>query len=345
MRQRIGLAHSGAISASGPPRRRMRRRDVMALLASAAAWPLAARAQQSTMPILGVLESESDQIFLTGLRNGLRESGYLEGQNLAIEYRSAEGRNNRLPALAADLVRLKVAVLVAAGTPATAAAKKATSTIPVVFNSGADPIAAGFVASLRRPGGNATGVTILLTEVVPKQFELLHSVLPKATALGFLYNQTNLTLLGSIVRDAEAVAQSFGFKLHLLPASSEGEIEHAFAKAAELRADGLVIGPDLFFTNRSEQLATLTARYKLPAIYHYRGFAVAGGLMSYGTDLLEACRLQGNYAGRILKGEKPADLPVQRATKVELIVNLKVAKALGVTMPLPLLARADEVIE
>jgi putative ABC transport system substrate-binding protein len=257
----------------------------------------------------------------------------------------AGGRNERLPSLAADLVRLNVAVIVAAGTPAATAATKATSTIPIVFNSGADPVSAGFVTSLSQPGGNATGVTILLTEVVPKEFELLHSVLPKASAFAFLYNQTNSTLLGSILRDAEAAAQNFGFKLHLLPASSEGELDGAFAKMTELRPDGLVIGPDLFFTNRSEQLAALTIRYKLPAIYHYRGFAAAGGLMSYGTHLLDAYRLEGNYTGRILKGEKPADLPVQQATKVELLVNLQTAKALGVTVPLPLLGRADEVIE
>ena len=275
----------------------------------------------------------------------MSESGYVEGQNLAIEYRSADGRNDRLADLAADLVRRQVAVLVAGGTPATAAAKAATATIPIVFNTGADPVAAGFVASLNRPGGNLTGVTILLEQVVPKLFELLRAVLPTSSNIAFLHNPTNRTLAGPITRDAQTAARSLGFKLHTLGASTEREIDNAFADLAQLRPDGLVIGPDIFFTNRSNQLATLTVSHGLPAIYHYRGFAAAGGLMSYGTSLSDAYRLEGGYIGRVLKGEKPADLPVQQATKVELILNLKTAKALGLTVPLPLLGRADEVIE
>ena len=324
----------------------MKRREFISILGGAAAcWPLAARAQQPAMPVIGILESESDQIFVPGLRKGLSESGYVEGQNLVIEYRSAEGRNDRLPALAADLARRQVAVLVAGGTPATAAAKAATARIPIVFNTGADPVKAGFVASLNRPGGNLTGVTILLEQVVPKLFELLRSVLPTSSNIAFLYNPTNRTLAGPITKDAQTAARSLGFALHILGASTEREIDSAFADLAQLRPDGLVIGPDIFFTNRSNQLAALTVRYRLPAIYHYRGFAAAGGLMSYGTSLVDAYRLEGVYIGRILKGEKPAALPVQQATKIELILNLKTAKALGLTVPLPLLGRADEVIE
>jgi ABC-type uncharacterized transport system substrate-binding protein len=324
----------------------MRRREFITLLGGAAAsWPLAARAQQSAMSVIGVLASESDQIFFPGLRKGLSESGYVEGQNLAIEYRSADGRNNQLPALAADLVRRQVAVLVADGTPATAAAKAATAKIPIVFNTAADPVAAGFVASLSRPGGNLTGVTILLAQVVPKLFELLRAVLPTASNIAFLYNPTNRTLAGPITIGAQAAARSLGLKLHILGASTEREIDSAFANLAQLRPDGLVIGPDLFFTNRSNQLATLTVRHALPAIYHYRGFAAAGGLMSYGTSLADAYRLEAGYVGRVLKGEKPADLPVQQATKVELTLNLKTAKALGLNVPNTLIGRADEVIE
>jgi putative ABC transport system substrate-binding protein len=324
----------------------MRRREFITLVGgAAAAWSLVAHAQQSAMPVIGVLESEPDQIFVAGLRKGLSESGYVEGRNLAIEYRSADGRNDRLAALAADLVHRQVAVLVAGGTPATAATKAATATIPIVFDTGADPVAAGFVASLNRPGANLTGVAVLLSQVVPKQFELLRAMIPMSSNIAFLYNPTNRTLAEPITKGAQAAAGILGFKLHILKASTEREIDNAFADLAKLRADGLVIGPDLFFTERSNQLAALTARHALPAIYHYRGFAAAGGLMSYGTSLADAYRLLGGYVGRILKGEKPADLPVQQATKVELTINLKTAKALGLTVPLPLLGRADDVIE
>jgi putative ABC transport system substrate-binding protein len=324
----------------------MRRREFITLVGGAAAsWSLVAHAQQSAMPVIGVLESEPDQMFVAGLRKGLSEIGYVEGRNLVIEYRSADGRNDRLAALAADLVHRQVAVLVAGGTPATAAAKAATATVPIVFDTGADPVAAGFVASLNRPGGNLTGVAVLLSQVVPKQFELLRAMVPMSSNIAFLYNPTNRTLAAPITKGAEAAAGILGFKLHILKASTEREIDNAFADLAQLRADGLVIGPDLFFTERSNQLAALTVRHALPAIYHYRGFAAAGGLMSYGTSLADAYRLLGGYVGRILKGEKPADLPVQQATKVELTINLKTAKALGLTVPLPLLGRADEVID
>ena len=280
-----------------------------------------------------------------GLGKALNEGGFVEGKNLAIEYRTAEGRYDRLAALAADLVHRQVAVIAAAGTPATTAAKAATATIPVVFNTGADPIAAGFVASLSRPGGNLTGVAILLSQVVPKQFELLRALLPTASNFVFLYNPSNRTLAESITKGAQAAAESLGFNLHVVGASTDREIDDALANMVQAKVDGLVIGPDIFFTDRSSQLAALTTRYALPAIYHDRDFAAAGGLMSYGTNLADAFRVQGVYVSRVLKGEKPADLPVQQATKIELILNLKTAKALGIIVPLPLLGRADEVIE
>lgn len=324
----------------------MKRREFLTVFGGAvAAWPLVVRAQPSTMPVIGVLASEKDPVFIAGLLKGLREQGYVEGQNLAIEYRYADGQYDRLAGLAAELVRRQVAILAAAGTPATAAAKAATATVPIVFNTGADPVAAGFVASLNRPGSNLTGVTILLEQVVQKLFELLRAVLPASSNIAFLYNPTNRTLAAPITEDAKAAAGSLGIKLHILGASKERELDKAFADLAQLRPDGLVIGPDIFFTTRCNELAMLTVRHGLPAIYHYRGFAEAGGLMSYGTSLADAYRLEGNYVGRILKGEKPADLPVQQATKLELILNLKTAKSLGLTVPLPLLGRADEVIE
>lgn len=323
----------------------MRRREFIGLVGGAATWPLAARSQPSTIPTIGVLESESDQIFVPGLQKGLRQSGFIEGQNIAIEYRSADGHNERLGALAADLVNRKVAVLVAGGTPATAAAKAVTTTTPIVFNTGADPVSAGFVASFNRPGGNLTGITILLAQVIPKLFELLRAALPTSSNIAFLYNPTNRPLAEPITRDAEATARSLGFALQIIGASTESGIDGVFTKLAQHRPDGLVIGPDIFFTNRTDRLAALTVRHRLPAIYHYRGFAMAGGLMSYGTDLADAYRQQGIYIGRVLKGEKPTELPVQQVTKVELVLNLKTAKALGLNLPLPLLGRADEVIE
>ncbi len=296
------------------------------------------------MPVIGFLSSGSPELnrnLVAGFQQGLSETGYVEGRNVGIEYRWAEGQNDRLPSLVADLVRRQVTVIAAVTTPAAVAAKAATATIPIVFVTGADPVAERFVASLNRPGGNRTGVTFLGVEIGPKHFELLREAVPTASTIAFLLNPTNRTLAEPFTRGAEAAARSLGIKLHVLHASSEGDIDAAFETLAELRTDGLVIGPDLLFTNRSKQLAVLTARHAVPAIYHDRGFAAAGGLMS----LPDAYRLAGIYVGRILKGGKPADLPVQRATKTELIVNLRTAKALGLKVPLPLLGRADEVIE
>ena len=327
----------------------MRRREFISLIGStAAAWPLTALGQQQAMPVIGVLgtETEFEKMFVPALQQGLSESGYLEGQNVAFEYRWAGGVYDRLPALAAELVRRQVAVFVTTGGPiAVFAAKAATTTIPILFVINDDPVKLGLVASVARPGGNLTGVTVLLTEVVPKQFELLREVIPEAGTFGLLHNPTNRTSAESLITDAQTAARRLGFKLTVLEASTERGIDDAFATLAQLRLDGLVIGPDQFFTNRSKQLGALTVRHALPVIYHYRGFAAAGGLMSYGANLPEAYRLEGAYIGRILKGEKPADLPVQQSTKVELIVNLKTAKALGLNVPLPLLGRADGVIE
>jgi putative ABC transport system substrate-binding protein len=326
----------------------MQRRQFIRLLGSTAVWPLAAGAQQAALPVVGFLGGgslETDGNLVAGFRQGLSESGYIEGRNVSIEYRWAENQNDRLPGLVSDLVSRQVNVIMGGNTPAVVAAKAATATIPIVFLTASDPVAAGFTASLNRPGGNLTGVTFLGVEIGRKHFELMREVVPTATTIAFLLNPTNRTLAGPLTRDAQAAAHSLGLKLHVLHASTERDIEDAFASLAQLRADVLVIGTDLFFTNRSKHIAGLTARHAVPAIYHYRGFATAGGLMSYGGSVTDASRLAGVYAARILKGEKPADLPVQQATKVELILNLKTAKALGLTVPLTLLGRADEVIE
>jgi putative ABC transport system substrate-binding protein len=328
----------------------MRRREFITLLVgAAAAWPLAARAQQPAIPVIGLLASESpdptaDRV--RAFRQGLGETGYVEGRNVAIEYRWAEGHNDRLLPLAADLVRRQVSVIAAPGsTPGALAAKAATTTIPIVFVTGADPIAAGFVQSLSRPGGNATGVTTLNVEVGPKRLQLLHELVPAASTMALLVNPTNPTLADALVRDAQAAARPLGLKLHVLHARTEPDFDKVLASLAELRAGGLVIGADTYFNSRIEQLAALTVRHAVPAIYQLRAFAAAGGLMSYGGSITDAYRLAGIYTGRILKGEKPADLPVQQATKVELFINLKTANMLGLTVPTPLLGRADEVIE
>jgi len=311
-------------------------------------WPLAASAQQAAVPVIGFLGGgslETDGNLVAGFRQGLSESGYIEGRNVSIEYRWAENQNDRLPALVSDLVRRQVNVIIGGNTPGVVAAKAATAAIPIVFLTASDPVAAGFAASLNRPGGNLTGVTFLGVEIGRKHFELMREVVPTASTIAFLLNPTNPTLADPLTRNAQAAARSLGLKLHVLHASTERDIEDAFATLAQLRADALVIGTDLFFTNRSKHLAGLTARHAVPAIYHYRGFATAGGLMSYGGSVTDASRLAGVYAGQILKGAKPGDLPVQQATKVELVLNLKTAKALGLTVPLSLLGRADEVIE
>jgi putative tryptophan/tyrosine transport system substrate-binding protein len=328
----------------------VRRREFITLIGSAAgAWPLAARAQQSAMPVIGVLSAEWPNLFtdrLRAFRDGLSETGYVEGRNLAIEYRWAEGRNDRLPELAAELVRRHVTTIVAAGTtPGALAAKSATTTIPIVFYVGADPIEVGLVTSLSRPGSNVTGVVTLNVEVAAKRLELLHEVVPKATIVALLINPSNTALADTLTRDLEAAAHTLGLELHVLHASSEREIDTAFETLARLRAGALVIGADAMFNSRSHQLAALTLRYAVPAIYQFREFVSAGGLLSYGSTVADTYRPLGVYTGRILKGERPQDLPVQQATRVELIINMKTAKVLDLMVPLPLLGRADEVIE
>jgi putative ABC transport system substrate-binding protein len=327
----------------------VRRRDFITLLGGAAAvWPFAARAQQPGVPVVGFLNVASPEGYrpmVTAFRQGLQESGYVEGRNVAIEYRWAEGRSDRLPALAADLVHRQVAVIAATTTPAALAAKAATTTIPIVFETGGDPIQIGLVASLNRPGGNATGVSQLNTEVMPKRLELLHELLSTATAIALLVNPTNPALAEVVLRASRAAIQTLGLDLHVLNASAESDFDAVFANVIQLRAGGLVIGADAFFTSRQEQLAALALRHAVPAVYEYREFVAAGGLLSYGGSLPDSYRLAGVYSGRILKGEKPGELPVQQVTKVEMFLNLKTAKALGITVPLPLLGRADEVIE
>jgi putative tryptophan/tyrosine transport system substrate-binding protein len=328
----------------------MRRREFISLLGGAtAAWPVAARAQQPMMPVIGILISysldRSGQRLLSAFREGLKESGYEEGRNVAIEYHSAEGQYGRLPALAVDLVRRRSAVIAAVGgSPAALAAKLATTSIPIVFQVGVDPVVAGLVASLSRPGGNLTGVTNLSVEVGPKRLELLRELVPAASDVAVLFNPTRSNAEAEL-RDLQGAAHLLGIKLHALEAGTDNEFETVFANLIQLRAGGLVISGDPFFNSRSEQLAALAMRHGVPAVYQFHEFAAAGGLISYGSSITDTHRLAGIYTGRILRGEKPADLPVQQSTKVELIINLKTAKALGVTVPSSLLARADEVIE
>jgi putative tryptophan/tyrosine transport system substrate-binding protein len=327
----------------------MRRRELITLISGAAVvWSLVARAQQSTIPVIGFLGGESPDLYpdlLRALRQGLKETGFVEGQNLTIEYRWAEGHNDRLSALASDLVRRQVAAIVAAGTPATLAARAATTTIPIVFFVAGDPVELGLVASLNRPGGNLTGTTSLTLEVATKWLELLHELMPMTSAFALLINPTSPALASIQSRALQAAARNLGLQVHLLEASTDRDLDAAFARLVQLRSGGLVISSDSFLERRSEQLAALARRYAVPAICGFREFAMAGGLMSYGASITDAFRWIGVYTGRVLKGEKPADLPVQQATKIELVINLEAAKALALSVPLPMLGRADEVIE
>jgi putative tryptophan/tyrosine transport system substrate-binding protein len=327
----------------------VKRREFIRLLGgTAVAWPFAARAQQPAMPVVGFVDVASPQDFarpLSAFLKGLGETGYIDGHNVVIEYHWAEGRIDRLPEMAADLVHRQVAVIVATSTPAALAAKAATTTIPIVFQLGPDPVQLGLVASLSRPGGNVTGVTQLVQEVAPKLLELLHELLPTARVMALLVNPADPVLAELNTSKVQVAAHALGLELHILNASSERDFDGVFAKLIELRANGLVVGGDALFTGHSEQLAALAARHGVPVVYKGREFTAAGGLMSYGSDIADLYRLAGVYVGRILKGEKPAGLPVQQATKVELYINLKTAKVLGLTVPTALLVRADEVIE
>ena len=325
----------------------MKRRELLIALGGVAvAWPLAARAQQKAMPVIGFLNSTSPDTapFDAAFRQGLSETGYVEGQNLAIGYRSAEGHYDRLPALAADLVRRKVDVIVTSGPPAAVAAKSATSTIPIVFGVGSDPVALGLVAGLARPGGNLTGISFLTVELLPKVLELLSELVPQAGVIAVLVNPDNQNTERNLT-DLQEAARAKGRELHVLKAGTEKDIDAAFATLVELHAGALVVVGDPFFTSRREQLVVLASRHAVPAIYTFREYPASGGLISYGADLQAAFRQVGVYAGKILKGDKPADLPVHQSTRIELVINLKTAKALGLAVPQSLLARADEVIE
>jgi len=326
----------------------MNRRELLLLLSGAAlAWPLAVRAQQKAMPVIGFLSSEAPGSFATlvaAFRQGLGESGYVEGQNVAIEYRWAEGRYYRLTALAVDLVARKGDVIATGSTAAILAAKNATLTIPIVFFGGGDPVRDGLVASLARPGGNLTGVSVMASELMPKRLDLLSGLVPQAGAIGLLVNPNNAGT-EPMIRDVQEAARAKGVQLAILKAASESDIDAAFASLVRLHVGALVVGADAFFVSRRDQLVMLASRDAVPAIYFTREFAASGGLVSYGTSPTGTWRQVGIYTGRILKGAKPADLPVQQPTIFELVINLKTAKALGLTVPQSLLQRADEVIE
>jgi len=327
----------------------MRRREFMTLVGRAAvAWPLAAQAQQPASPVIGLLsarESTEAPQLLAAVRQGLKEQGFVEGQNVAIEYRFAGNQNDQLPTLAADLVHRQVTVILATTTPAALAAKSATTTVPIVFSMGADPVQFDLVASLSRPGGNVTGITNLSIGLAAKRIEMMRQVISDAKLIAMLVNPRDTAIFASEMDDTREARAQLGVPIHFLQASTISDIDAAFAKVVELRASALVIGTYPLFISRADEIAKLTIRYGVPAIHPLRAFATAGGLMSYGADLGDAYRLAGVYVARILKGEKPWDLPVQQSSKVELVINLKTAKALGITVPNTLIGRADEVIE
>src|SRR4051794_38006860 len=326
----------------------MQRREALAILAGAVvAWPVSSGAQQKAMPVIGILSPASYDpfsTFVTAFRQGLSEAGYVEGENLAIEYRFAEGHYDRLPALAADLVGRKVDLIMANSPPSALAAKVATSTIPIVFRGGADPVGDGLVASLPRPGGNLTGVSFVADELTTKRLELLSELVPRAGVIALLVNPNNPSA-DRIIRDVQEAARTKGLQLHGPRASSESEIDTAFASLIQLHAGGLVVGADPFLTSQREQLVALASRRAVPSIYAWREFPASGGLISYGASLTSAFRLVGHYGEKILKGAKPADLPVEQPTTFELVINLRAAKALGLSVPQSMLTRADEVIE
>jgi putative ABC transport system substrate-binding protein len=326
----------------------MRRRQFIAGLGSAAAWPVVARAQQPMLPVVGFLSSQSAddsyKNFTVPFLQGLKETGHVEGQNVTIEYRWAENQYDRLPALAADLVRRRVAVIVSGGTPAAVRAKAATTTIPIVFITGADPVALGLVASLNRPGANLTGIVTLSSELAPKQLQLLRELIPNAAAFGVLADPA-FPDTQSIITDLQAAARTLGLQLIVVNARTDSDFETAFATLSQQRVGAVLVSAGTLFNRHPEQLAALAARHALPAIFPFREFALAGGLMSYGSSIGYLYHQVGIYTGRILKGEKPADLPVQQITKIEMLINLKTAKALGLTIPETLLATADEVIQ
>ena len=327
----------------------MKRRDFITLLGGAtAAWPLAARAQQGPTPVIGFLHPASAAAFadvVAAFRKGLSESGYVEGQNIAIEYRWANNQIDRLPALATELVRRQVAVIVAGASPAAFAAKTATTTVPIVFSSAGDPVQMGLVASLSRPGGNLTGINWFASELAAKRLELLRELVPGASRVALLVEPANVRIAEGTVRDAEAAARAMGLQIQALNAKTSREIDTAFATLASERPDALLVGGSSLFYVRRVQLAHLATHHRVPATYSARQYVEAGGLMSYGASLTDASRQMGVYAGLILKGAKPADLPVMQSTKFELVINLHTAKMLGLTVPPTLLARADEVIE
>jgi putative tryptophan/tyrosine transport system substrate-binding protein len=326
----------------------MRRRELIFLLGGALTSVRAPSAQPKAMPVIGLLglgSADTSASFIAAFHQGLRETGYVEGQNVAVEYRWAEGRYDRLPALAADLVSQRVDAIVTSSTTGIQAAKNATSTIPIVFTGGGDPVAEGFVASLARPGGNLTGITFRTVGLMPKRLELLSELVPQAKVIALLVNVNNAANAEQMIREVHETTSAKGLQLQILKASTESEIDAAFATLVQLHADALVVGADPFFYSQREQLAALAARHAVPTMYEWREFVAAGGLVSYGTSLADAWRQVGMYVGKILNGAKPIDLPVQRPTKFELFVNLKTARSLGLTVPLSILARADEVIE